>query len=202
MHYRFSFAVVVFGCLLSVHAAQASTLVSTGNGTTILDTTTGLTWVALSQTAGLSEAQVEAGAGGWFGSYQYATESQLATLFADAGLANLKAYTNDPATIANVQAFVQLFNPPRPGYTAAALGFFTSSVPAYYGIMDVQYVEGEGAIADWYPPQANGYSVTEPVNGGGYGSLLVGVAPVPLPSPVWLLVSGLGGLVILTRRRV
>jgi hypothetical protein len=198
MQFRMVFAAVIMMSALSVNSANAA-LVSTGGGTTVLDATTGLTWVALSQTAGLSQAQIDAGAGGWIGTYQYATWAQVDTLFADAGLNNEVAYSSNPAEIANVLAFIQLFDPPRLGFTVSANGFFTSNVPADYGLINVEYTGDGQVFSAVFPPQANGYSVDSPVM--GYGSLLVGVAPVPLPAAAWLLLSGIGALATLTLRR-
>ncbi len=60
-----------------------------GDGLLTLDSQTGLRWLDVSATQGLSAKQVLSGAGGWFPSFRYATYTELSVLFEHAGLPNL-----------------------------------------------------------------------------------------------------------------
>ena len=60
-----------------------------GDGLLTLDSQTGLRWLDVSATQGLSANQILAGAGGWNSHFRYATYAELSTLFEHAGLPNL-----------------------------------------------------------------------------------------------------------------
>lgn len=97
--------------VVGVSGASAS-LISHGSSfgadTITLDTNTGLEWLDLPITQGLSINQVTAqlGAGGQFAGFQYAYASDLATLILDAGITN--GNSTDSANIAAVSNLISL----------------------------------------------------------------------------------------------
>lgn len=62
-------------------------LFAAGDGLLTRDTVTGLEWLDLTETVGLSYSAVASGAGGWTAlGFSFANTTQVVTLFADAGL--------------------------------------------------------------------------------------------------------------------
>ena len=164
------------------------------NGTSMIDTGTGLEWLDLTETLGISWNAAEASTFVTVDGYVHATEVQVETLFLNAGFLttdNMNNPANNPAA-ADLLAYL--------GCTQ-----FCGTVNA----------TGRG-FADW-----NGTFTTRPnyhTSGLGAGaattSLLTSdldlvdttaghflVRVVPVPAAVWLFGSGLIGLIGLARRK-
>ncbi len=130
-------ALAVIGNLASVAHAQLSNSdwQSPGDGQILDDSSTGLQWLGLDETAGLSYNQVAAqlGAGGTFAGFSFATESQVDTLFADAGIPDVNAgFEGTAANLPGVTSLLTLWNADLAGSYQASSGpfgyFFTSGV--------------------------------------------------------------------------
>lgn len=72
-----------------------------GNHYLTYDTDTGLEWLDVSLSTGMTRAETEAEllAGGLFGGFSFATDSQLQTLFNSAGISTTSNYYSDYGTI-------------------------------------------------------------------------------------------------------
>ena len=115
----------VISATLSILASMASvanaTLVDSGD--IMQDTSTGLQWLDLNQTAGLSYNYVagQLGLGGAYAGYSFATESQVNQLFADAGIPNVNVGSG--GTVANVPGVTSLMS----SWNANIAGIYTSA---------------------------------------------------------------------------
>ena len=172
-------------------------LVSEDGGTAVLDTTTGLTWLTLSDTAGLSAAQINSGVGGWNTSYQYASFAQIQALFIDAGLINYSNYSTNPTEIANAASFNALFNPANNACSGGLFACgFTQHANGSDDLINVGTNGSEGGFSYIYQNYATNFQESV------YGSLLVSAAaPVPLPAAACLMLSGLAGLGAMAHKR-
>lgn len=204
------------------HAALIATdWLSPGDGLAVRDTTSGLEWLNLTQTANLSYAQVSAelGAGGGFESWRYASNAEVVDLFGDYFGINLNSdwYGEIPAFVdpgvrlasetlgdgvsTGSDEYVPNANYRLIGYTAdTRLNGHHFVLGARSRWTDTDYFTAMD------PVQYHQYNVWDPyplVTSDLYadpwiGSYLVRPAAVPLPAAAWLLGSGLlllaGGL--------
>jgi len=178
--------------LILVPPSQAS-LVSVddavfGAGSVTRDTATNLEWLDVSKTASTNRNYVLAqlGAGGAFAGWHYATGAEVIGLLTAAGIPIGYGLT-DPAVFTAVANF-------------AALVGSTKSQNGYPEVL-AQIGDGKRYGADFTYSDGNPSYNTGDVGGtsGGaltYSSWLVReTAPVPIPGAVWLLGSGLLGLI-------
>lgn len=104
-----------------------------GDNQILNDSSTNLQWLGLDETAGLSYPQVAAqlGAGGTYDGFSFATESQVNTLFADAGIPDVNVgFEGTAANVPGVTSLLGLWNADIAGGYEATSGpfgyFFTS----------------------------------------------------------------------------
>jgi hypothetical protein len=189
----------VLAVLVGAQPSYAA-LVSEEGGTAVLDTATGLTWLTLSDTTGLTASQINSGVGGWNTSYQYASLAQIQTLFADAGLTNSINYSTSET--ANAASFNAIFN--RSNTTCAAGGggkFACGFTQLANGSDDLINVGTYGSLGG-YSYIFENYATNSNFPNTEYGSLMVSrTAPVPLPASAWLMLSVVIGVGASVRRR-
>jgi len=171
------------------------------NGSTTVDTGTGLEWLDLTETQGLSYNQVlaQTGAGGLFAGYRFAEAYEVETLFDNAG--GTGPYLgSDPSHDAFVPGLLSLW-----GVTladpAANLSYFlladvnTAFDEQYYGQLQETFAGDDFARVN------TGLSRDRNDANALFGSALVRNV-VPVPAAVWLFASALAGLGWMGRRQV
>ena len=180
--------------IASLGTAQAA-LVALGDYTT--DTDTGLDWLDLDLTLGMSFNQVNAelGTGGLFEGWQVATLDQAQTFLTNAGWIG----PFDPSNVSNV------------GFVADFRALTTSLLDdPISGMGDSSLVNDPAAdismrFSDDPITGITSYSITTPIDltvgQQGTGTFLVRTSVVPLPTAVWLFLSGLAGLTGICRFR-
>jgi hypothetical protein len=147
-----------------------------GPNSLVVDTATGLAWLNLEYTDGLSYDQVVAGMGlgGPFSGFSYATLPQVTRLFDDATPANTDYSTTSPA----IRAFCELVNGANGanGASPSAQGLVGLNGPAWE-----LYVTGSGGYFFYNVFENTGY-------GENYGEPIVGswLLKAVLPNPVIL----------------
>src|SRR4051812_12326964 len=95
---------LIAGCLFGSAQVSEAAILSVSDGvfganSVTRDSATGLEWLDLSRTAGLSFNAVNAGLGSTYASWRFATLSEVDLFFVDAGIT-----PNGPATTANYGA--------------------------------------------------------------------------------------------------
>lgn len=186
-----------FFVLLCFFAGQAhSALVD--NGVVTTDTSSGLNWLDLSESLGLSYDYVSSqfGSGGDFVGYRHATRDETEDFFANAGIVGVTNGYND----FNYQPILDLaallgtpLNPPTTGVRGVFDEFLTSNNTYSTWVPLVNHTNLTGVI---------GYSNSTPDSSGSTtGHFLVSVSPVPVPAAVWLFGTALLGLVGFSKRR-
>jgi hypothetical protein len=193
-------AAIVLAMVLGAQPSYAA-FVSEDGGTAVLDTTTGLTWLTLSDTTGLTASQINSGVGGWNTSYQYASLAQIQTLFADAGLTDSLNYSTGPTEIANAASFNAIFNRSNTTCAAGPGGQFACGFTQFAnGSDDLINVGTNGSSG--YSYIFENYATNSNFPNTAYGSLMVSrTAPVPLPASAWLLLSAVIGVGASLHRR-
>ena len=205
--------------LLNATSCWASTLVSYGDGTNTFDTATGLLWLDLRESVNRSFLDVSANFGpqGDFSGYRYATASEVLSLWSHAGLIGSGTILSctgwdciyaERVAASPVRDFVELFggrtweqNFPFDGL----IGLSSTLSVACSGCGYTAYMTPELRIYE------NGSADAEIVEGlrdyissPSYASWLVSntaVSAIPIPTTVWLFISGISGLGVFARRR-
>jgi len=183
-----NFTVLFAGMLFlsSTTGAQAA-LIANGDFTT--DTGTGLDWLDLDLSLGLSVNQVSAqlGTGGLFEGYQIAIFSQVQTFLTNAGWGG----PFDPTNMMNV-GFVASFKSQTTSYTndpVDDINGFTDDWAGDLGILSLTDAAGSGITS---------FSISGLVNPNfsdqNAGTFLVRTTVVPLPAAFWLFGAGLSFL--------
>ena len=130
-------ALTVAASMASVAKAQLtnSDWMTLGDNQILNDGSTGLQWLGLDETAGLSYNFVasQLGTGGEFAGFSFATESQVDTLFSDAGIPDVNAgFEGTAANLPGVTSLMGLWNANVAGGDEANSGpfgyFYTSDV--------------------------------------------------------------------------
>ncbi len=216
-------AVICVAILLSALAppsAKAAFVIENysvlGASSVILDTTTGLYWVKPTDTLGLTYPTVQSDiANGLTGNFSYASYSQVSTLLADAGITdftNVATAGSYAGASAMVAAFGQtsggtLTNGAYHGSYAQVDGVYAGNYDAFTIAYQFNAAGAFGSCTSVNCAQASvgAYSGNAV---GPYGSWLVASSlnsgpppPVPLPASAWLMLSGIAGLGLLSRRR-
>jgi len=181
--------------IASLGTAQAA-LVALGDYTT--DTDTGLDWLDLDLTLGMSFNQVNAelGAGGLFDGWSVATLDQAHTFLTNAGWIGPFDSSNvlNVGFVANFKALTtSLLNDPVSGLGALS---YTDDFADTLGTFSLVDNQGSGITS---------YNFTAPVDpfvaDPGTGTFLVRTSAVPLPAAAWLFLTGLAGLTGIGRFR-
>ncbi len=165
------------------------------NGLTTTDTLTNLEWLDLTETEPFSYNQIETEllAGGLFDGYRRATMAELNTMFTNFGLAT------GPVNVTHLN-FINLF-----GQTGDQDGYPELFGYAESGGNPMAYVFGLdfasiGGVPSYLVPTGE-LLHNKSINFDGFGSFLV-VKAVPLPAGIWLFVSGILGLIGISRKRL
>lgn len=185
-----------------------------GDGLLVRDTTTRLEWLKLTETAGLTYAQVsgQLGAGGSFEGLRYATNAEVVALFGDyfgislaAGMPRELFGYLDPS----VRLASESLGDGVSGGTDAESG--PNANYRLVGYTGELMLNGSpfalGAVTRW--SDTDYYTVKDPLaswdiyagNFDWIGSYLVRPAAVPVPAAAWLLGSGLAVLAGFASRR-
>ena len=157
-----------------------------GPNSIVLDTSTGLEWLNLTRTRGLSAQQVLAqlGPGGQFASFEYADRDEFVTLFTEVFGTSFLPHPFGGLDLNTTLNFVNLFGP---------TSFTPGGLPLLNGLFDVTgsgpFVMGT-LIMFFYDRDINGElsggTDTNPGGGGAdrmTGSFLVRALLVPIPEP-------------------
>lgn len=187
----------LLGLCLSVGLSTAHATI-TDLGNTTHDTSSGLTWLDLTATNGLSYQEVssEFGAGGLFEGYRYAEMAEVGNFYQN--YLNAGGILPDFMDMIGVTSYWPV--PARDYYEWHSIGLVGDSDP--WGIQSTygnywysSGVYGEdpvfGTIADWYAPN----EATE-----GVASFLV-TSAVPAPAALPMALLGLGMIGVAYRRR-
>jgi len=172
------------------------------------DTVSGLDWLDLTETNGLSYNTVvsELGTNGRFSGFRYATDTEVLDLWNnfDIDLSPRKLPTYGFIDSGIVSAGNMLgntvndFNPNY--YTFGALGLSVSSpldtsynvLGAYHYIPDAENYYSFLYSGNWVLPYDSGLE---------YGSYLVRNTVIPIPASIWLFATGIISLIALARKR-
>lgn len=164
------------------------------NGTSMIDTGTGLQWLDLTETQGISWNQAEASTFVTIDGYVHATEAQVITLFTNAGFLatdNTNNVLNNPAA-ADLLAFLgctQFCG------TVNATGRGFAEWNATQTTRPNYHTSGLGAGAATTSLLSSNYDLVDLTAGHFL------VKAVPVPAAFWLFGSGLLGLVGIARHK-
>lgn len=175
-------------------------LKSAGDGLLTYDSRTGLYWLDLTETTGLSANDILSGAGGWIQSFRYANYNEVTDLFRSFGMVYDFKYSEREYQPA--MAFNALLNTSGTACNAYfACGIFTSSNTRVsqlnVGTSGIQGIEAIFMGSQDYSWKGFGNSPT-------YGNMLVSVGPIfPVPEPETyaMMFAGLGLLGFMARRK-
>lgn len=195
----------VCACTLAFNANAAIV----DNGTYTTDTATGLDWLDLTATAGMSYNQVtaELGAGGLFEGWTYATRAQVSGFWdAFGGDSN---YYNGWSTQNN--GLFDVMAPlvgdlyctasactPGDGLSKWITGGLSAKGYKEIALSADLATVSQAATEDYFTPGWNSIRTTDVAP--DTGSALIRVSAIPVPAAVWLFGSGLLGLIGVARR--
>lgn len=170
----------------------------------LIDSTTGLYWLNLSETTDLSNTAALAD----FSSFSIATNSQVLALFSDAGVPEIgtSTFASESSTVVtNANTLIADWGFTISNSTSQWSDFFdadslatTSSGFHYYGTVQTTsnsidtFTAADGQAQTLYPSSGVGWALV----------IHPGVASVPEPSSLMLLVTGLIGLSTLRVRKM
>jgi hypothetical protein len=168
-----------------------------------IDTTTGLGWLDLTASAGLSYQQVVAGTqpGGVFSGFRFATAQEVLGLYTSAGIPGTGVY---PASDPSIQSLISLVGATsfQDGHTEAIGISGTSHLGGQVvSSLDFHYRTGVPTYSvSGVPEQSLVYSVN--TSFPTVGSWLVSSVPEPASASIYLLaVTGLIGFRVLQRKQ-
>ena len=171
------------------------------NGTYTTDTTTGLDWLDVTASIGLSFDQVSAqsGAGQQFEGWCYATVAELSTFLLDAGISTVP-HNNIPATQLSLhQDIITLLGPTFTDADLVYTAGLTSLLEAgliYACSSSACASQGSQSIAN--PTQ---FFLTSDASRDDTGSFLVRISAVPEPSTWAMLILGFAGVGYISYRQ-
>ena len=193
MDMKLTNGLLCFGALLVSSQVNAALI---DNGTSMFDTDTGLEWLDLTQTQGISWNAAEASSYVTIDGYVHATETQVETLFLNAGFLttnNVNNPLNDSAA-ADLLAFLgctQFCG------TVNATGRGFADWDGTQTVRPNYHTSGLGAGA----ATVSLFTANKDLLDATAGHFLVRASVVPVPAAVWLFGSGLLGLVGMARRK-
>jgi hypothetical protein len=189
----------IFAVITTLASTLAQALVI-DSGVEVIDTSTRLRWLDLSQTDGLAKVSIDdqLGFGGQFNGYRFATYSEVAQFWANVGIVGTRFdtqwYPQNVAPIQQLASFMGGFTGTSGGGCLNILGGYSGSLTSV-GTFEAPYLFLSNSSScsyglsgraehnwNWYP------DTPEPT----IGSWLVAtqLAPIPEPSTAFLLVAG------------
>ena len=183
-------AAILLGSFIPVPAALID------QGITTFDTESGLTWLDLTESTNRSFGDVTDGldVGGDFFGYRFATNSEVLTLYENAGVAFGTGFRGVNLAYNN---FIDLFGPTASSSSNSAIqGVSATGVDLFRaGVFSNVFQTGYWADILAWP-------ITSVSPSTGFW-LVEGTPPppIPLPAAVWLFLSALGGLGLFGWRR-
>jgi hypothetical protein len=209
--------VVTAAILLTKTASSTAALISVddpifGPASVTADTATNLEYLDLTQTTNLSHLQMTAllASDVRFEGWRYATSSEVESLFTDAGISLFCCSAENIAPVANLQALlgvtvIQPPSPPDPLTLIGSLGYYGPPIPgspplANFDLLEIQIPLSGPTVAGVQLGLVQPLDFASP----GIGSYLVrtGVPAVPEPSSGILLLSGMGVICLVIRRKI
>jgi hypothetical protein len=188
-------ALLVTGLSIKAGLIQTNTT-SFGPDSLTVDTLTGLGWLNLSNSVGLSYQQVLADtqAGGIFSGFRFATDQEVMTLFISVGISGAGDYSGSDPLLQYCLSLVGATSFQDGHPEAIGISGTTKSGGQYVPEIDFLYVSGIPTYR---------VSATDLVYGGNTSFATVGswlVTEVPEPTIYTLTVIGLVGLAFFKRR--
>jgi len=176
-----------------------------GDGLITQDTETGLEWLDLTETVGMSYNSVtsELGDGGLFEGWRYATAVETFSLFDSAG-GNGSYYGWSEANNGIVVPLLDLWSRTASGGGGHPFSYFLTAESHSEGRHEYGYVSDynhQNDVELTHDHLAINSSVDDFDSFSARGSALVRASVVPVPAAVWLFGSGLIGLAGLARRK-
>jgi hypothetical protein len=183
------------------HAALVSQDSTWGVGSITLDDSTGLQWLDVNLSTGISynTMQTAQASGGLYEGFRYATATEVDTLFSHAGIPDINS--GSAANFTPAQALVNLVGNTTgstPGDTFGITGSPDGFVQAA-GILDYYLSEGVG----FYKASTTSLGYGSSFTADTVGHWLISETPItPVPVPAaWLLFSSALGLLTLSKRK-
>ena len=176
-----------------------------GAGMLTVDTSTGLAWLDLPLTSGLSYQEVLAATqpGGAFAGFRYASAQEVFAFFDAANLPKQGWYSESSSAAQPILSFISLV-----GATSSQDGRQETlgrtgtpgDLEAHIGVgLDFAYQNGvPGYLRDGASGWPSGGSLGDSYNSGSWGSWLI----EPIPEPTSLELGVLAGLLLLCRHRI